>query len=276
VASVLAVGFSLRISERPVRAADQPGAECLACHGDRSSAPTRPGTTTLLYVDGKRFATSVHASFGCTGCHADLEGKEFPHDKPAPVKCGTCHGTEQEQHARSLHGKAVARGDALAPRCVTCHGNHDIMPVKDPRSAVAPLKVPFRLRQCHREGTAVSDGVVPFPNTTFWRTTPRASTGRRFSRRDWRGGQLRLLPHPAHNILPHTDPASSINRNNIAATCTKCHSKIEEVHRKTIRGELWEKQANVLPACVTATSRTRSATFSIPRYGRCRLHALPR
>ncbi len=56
--------------------------------------------------------------------------------------------------------------------------------------------------------------------------------------------------HTAHSILPHTDPNSSINRRNIAATCTKCHANIELVHRKTIRGELWEKQANTLPACV--------------------------
>ena len=56
--------------------------------------------------------------------------------------------------------------------------------------------------------------------------------------------------HTAHLILPHTDPASSINRRNIAATCTKCHTQIEVVHRKIIRGALWEKEANVLPACV--------------------------
>ncbi|MGA3089522.1 MAG: cytochrome c3 family protein [Terriglobales bacterium] len=248
VASVLAVGFSLRISERPVRAADQPGAECLACHGDRSSAPTRPGTTTLLYVDGKRFATSVHASFGCTGCHADLEGKEFPHDKPAPVKCGTCHGTEQEQHARSLHGKAVAHGDALAPRCVTCHGNHDIMPVKDPRSSVAPLKVPFVCGQCHREGTAVSRN-RPIPQDNILENYSESIHGEALLKKGLAVAPNCATCHTPHLILPHTDPASSINRKNIAATCTKCHSQIEIVHRKTIRGELWEKQANVLPAC---------------------------
>ena len=49
--------------------------------------------------------------------------------------------------------------------------------------------------------------------------------------------------HTAHSILPHTDPNSSIARRNIAATCTKCHAQIEAVHRKTIRGELWEKKS---------------------------------
>ena len=156
VATLLASVFSLLLSERPARAADQPGAECLACHGDKSTTTTRAGKTVSLYVDGKKFATSVHGSLGCTGCHADLEGKDFPHEKPARVNCGTCHTTEQEQHARSLHGKAIARGDTLAPHCVNCHGNHDIVPVKDPRSAVAPLKVPFVCGQCHREGTTVS------------------------------------------------------------------------------------------------------------------------
>ena len=34
------------------------------------------------------------------------------------------------------------------------------------------------------------------------------------------------------------------------ATCTKCHAQIEDVHRKVIKGELWEKEAHVLPACV--------------------------
>jgi hypothetical protein len=56
--------------------------------------------------------------------------------------------------------------------------------------------------------------------------------------------------HTAHQVLPHTDPASTIARRNIAATCTRCHAQIEAVHRKVIRGELWEKEAHVLPACV--------------------------
>ena len=30
----------------------------------------------------------------------------------------------------------------------------------------------------------------------------------------------------------------------------KCHAKIEDVHRQVIRGELWEKQPHMIPACV--------------------------
>jgi len=251
-AVLLAIVFSFALSEGPARATqakgEQPGAECLACHGDKSTTTTRAGKTVSLYVDGKKFATSVHASFGCTGCHADLEGKDLPHEKPARVQCGTCHSGEQELYAKSLHGKAIARGDPLAPRCVNCHGNHDIYPVKDPRSAVAPLKVPFVCGECHREGTPVSRNRT-IPQDNILGNYSESLHGEALLKKGLAVAPNCATCHTAHSILPHTDPASSINRKNIASTCTKCHSQIETVHRKIIRGELWEKQANVLPSC---------------------------
>src|SRR5271157_853913 len=254
VATLLATVFSLPFSEGPGRAArpdtEQPGAQCLACHGDKSMSTTRGGKTVSLFVDGKRFAASVHAGFGCTGCHAVLEGKELPHETPlARVNCGTCHNAEGEQHARSVHGKAIAHGDPLAPRCVNCHGNHEIYPVKDPRSAVAPLKVPFVCGQCHREGTPVQRN-RPIPQDNILENYSESIHGEALLKKGLAVAPNCATCHTPHLILPHTDPASSIARRNIAATCTKCHSLIEAVHRKIIRGELWEKEANVLPACV--------------------------
>ena len=86
---------------------------CLACHCDKGMTTKRGPQTVSLFVDGKKFAGSIHGGLSCTGCHADLEGKDFPHPKPAKVQCGTCHDSEAKQHANSLHGKAVARGPAL-------------------------------------------------------------------------------------------------------------------------------------------------------------------
>lgn len=254
VATLLVTGFSLLSSECPGRAAvpetDQPGAECLACHGDKGMSTTRNGKTVSLYVDGKKFASSIHGGLGCTGCHADLEGKELPHEVPVGrVNCGTCHSTEQEQYVRSLHGKAIAHGDPLAPRCVNCHGNHDIWPVRDPRSAVAPLKVPFVCGQCHREGTPVQRN-RPIPQSNILENYSESIHGEALLKKGLSVAPNCATCHTPHLILPHTDPASSIARRNIAATCTKCHSQIEAVHRKIIRGELWQKEANVLPACV--------------------------
>jgi len=55
--------------------------------------------------------------------------------------------------------------------------------------------------------------------------------------------------HTGHNVLPHTDPRSTIHRDNVVATCMRCHGLIEEVHRKRIAGELWEP-TGVVPICV--------------------------
>lgn len=223
---------------------------CQACHGERNLTTDRGGGRVSLFVDAKEFSASVHGPLGCTGCHADLAGAEMPHEVPvARVDCASCHPEEGEQHARSLHGRAVARGDPLAPRCADCHGEHDILPVESPRSAVAPLRVPFVCGQCHREGTPVQRN----------RRIHQANILENYSESIHGEGLLRkgliVAPtcascHTAHLILPHTDAASSIARRNIAATCTKCHAEIEAVHRKVVKGELWEKEAHVLPACV--------------------------
>jgi hypothetical protein len=222
---------------------------CLGCHSDKSLT-TKHGTRTVsLFVENKRFTSSVHGSLSCTNCHADLEGAEFPHPTPKKVTCGTCHASEQEQHSKSLHGRALARGDTLAPRCVDCHGNHGILPVKDGKSPVSPLQVPGLCGRCHREGTAVqTDRNIPQHN--ILENYSESIHGEGLMKKGLIVAANCASCHTAHFILPHTDPRSSIARRNIAATCTKCHAQIESVHRKTIRGELWEKEANVLPACV--------------------------
>jgi uncharacterized protein with PIN domain len=236
------------LAVQPARA--QENSDCLGCHSDKTLTGIRGGKTFSIFVDEKKFGTSAHNSLTCVSCHADLSGKEFPHESGlARVDCGTCHDREQKLHAASLHGKAIARGDALAPHCGDCHGEHDIMRAKDPGSPVAPLQIPFLCGKCHREGSPVQ----------LQRTIHQDRILENFSESIHGQGLLKkgliVAPncascHTAHSILPHTDANSSIARRNIATTCTQCHAQIEMVHRKVIRGELWEKQAHALPACI--------------------------
>ena len=234
----------------PEKTFGQENSDCLTCHGDKSLTTTRGVKTVSLFVDEKKFSSSTHGSLTCVSCHADLAGKEMPHDVPLQkVHCGTCHDTEQQLHAESLHGKAVARNDPLAPNCQTCHGNHDIRPVKGPGSAVAPLKVPFVCGRCHQEGTRVQRE-RDIPESRILENYSESIHGEGLLKRGLIVAPNCATCHTPHRILPHTDSRSSIARKNIAATCTKCHAQIETVHLKVIRGELWEKEANVLPACV--------------------------
>ena len=228
----------------------QTAADCLMCHGDKDFTTERNGRTVSLYVAEKPFTGSVHASMDCVGCHADVAGMDGGHDTPLKkVDCGGCHDTESKQHAASLHGRAMKRGDTLAPSCMSCHGKHDIRSPKDPASPVAPLNVPFTCGKCHKEGTAVmrqrnihADHILENYSESIH--------GEGLLKKGLVVAANCSSCHTAHNIRSHSDPASSIARQNIARTCTRCHAMIEAVHRKIIKGELWEKEAHVLPACV--------------------------
>jgi hypothetical protein len=232
------------------RARAQESADCLTCHEDRALTGTKRGKTVSMFVDQKKFAASVHADVPCVACHADLAGKELPHAEDlAPAVCSDCHGTEAALHARSLHGKAAGRGDPLAPRCFDCHGNHGIVKVTDARSPVSPLQVPFLCGKCHQEGGPVARRRAIHQDHIL-ENFSESIHGEGLLKKGLIVSATCASCHTAHSILPHTDPASSIARRNIAATCTKCHAQIEIVHRKVIKGELWEKEAHVLPACV--------------------------
>ena len=88
----------------PARA--QQNADCLACHGEKGFTTERKGRTVSLYVSEKAYAASVHGSVPCVDCHADLAGKELPHETTlAKVDCGACHDGRGE----------AARGVAARP-----------------------------------------------------------------------------------------------------------------------------------------------------------------
>ena len=234
----------------PGRAAAQPNDDCLACHGDKTLTTTRAGKTVSLFVDQAKYEATIHGKRNCVDCHTDLKGKDLPHDATVkPAACGSCHAAEQRQHDESLHGKAISRGDQLAPRCVNCHGNHEILAVADPRSPVQPARIPYLCGQCHSEGTPVQKQ-RQIHQSNIVSNYSESMHGDALMNKGLVVTATCVSCHTAHSILRHTDPKSSIARANIAATCSKCHAQIEAVHRKVIQGQLWEKEAHILPACV--------------------------
>lgn len=228
----------------------QENSDCLGCHEDKTLQGKRNNKTISVFVDEKKLALSVHAGVNCIACHADLKGSDFPHKEDvAKAQCTACHKEENKQYGEGLHGKAFALSDKLAPACQTCHGSHDILPVNDPRSAVAPLKIPYLCGSCHHEGSPVQLQ-YHIPQDSILENYSESIHGEALLKKGLTVAPTCASCHSPHRVLPHTDPRSTIARINIASTCTKCHAAIEIVHRKIIRGELWEKKANVLPVCV--------------------------
>jgi predicted CXXCH cytochrome family protein len=222
--------------------------ECVVCHQPGRPAKRQAGVPPA--VDAAALKASPHAALECTSCHADLAGKEMPHaEKLARVNCGTCHSDQQAQYAESLHGKAARAGDRLAPSCRQCHGDHNILRASNPRSPTSTMEVPRLCGRCHHEGSPVSL-THDIPQHNILSNYTESIHGVGLFQKGLTVTAVCTSCHTSHFVLPHTDPRSSIARANIAKTCARCHAQIENVHRKVIQGELWEKQPHVIPACV--------------------------
>src|ERR1035437_9601263 len=83
--------------------------------------------------------------------------------------------------------------------------------------------------------------------------------------------------HTAHRELPASDERSTVNPNNIAATCAKCHNGIYEKFRASIHSPLVYKGDKPLPHCPDChtshqITRTDSEGFKLAvltQCGRC-------
>jgi len=227
--------------------------DCLACHDDEELTKNRDGRVVSLHIDIDTYEGSIHGENGleCIDCHADLDGfDDWPHeDDLQPVDCAECHDDIAEIYSHSLHGRAVAEGAQLAPRCWSCHGAHDILPADQPGSQVDRFNIPFMCGRCHKEDTPVSE-FYDIPQDSILTHYSLSIHGEGLYQRGLTISAVCIDCHTAHNVRDHTDPASTIHRDNVATTCEQCHGRIEEVHRKVIRGNLWEEEPDKVPVCI--------------------------
>ena len=144
----------------------------------------------------------------------------------------------------------MKRGDPLAPSCASCHGTHDIRAAKDPALAGLAAQGPVHLRQVppgrHGGDAAAQHPPGPHPGELLG-VDPRrgpAQEGPRSSPRTAPPATPPTTSCPTPTPSPRSRAATS-RRPAPSAT-----PRSRTVHRKVIKGELWEKEAHVLPACV--------------------------
>jgi|CZKC01.1.fsa_nt_gi hypothetical protein len=155
---------------------------CLDCHA---------GMDAPLGVSSPDFLGSIHAQKGitCTSCHGgDASSDDYLvsmgtkagyrghiERTQIPALCGKCHSdaaymrgydpslrTDQlSQYATSIHGKLIAKGDSSAAVCTDCHGVHNIVSPKDPRSPVYPTNVAKTCSNCHANAEHMKPYKIP-------------------------------------------------------------------------------------------------------------------
>lgn len=225
--------------------------DCMMCHEDPELEGMLRGTGPMIsmFVDTMVFEKSVHHANSCISCHVDADDEGFPHaENLQPVNCGRCHTRAMEDNIRGIHGQALLMNDPNAPSCKECHGHHDILYYSDPRSRTYKMNIPFLCGRCHREGEVVAR-VYDVSEHNVLENYTQGIHGRGL----FEAGLIVTATcnncHGNHLVLPHTSPNSSISAGRIAGTCMQCHTRIEESHKKVIKGELWEKDPSIIPSC---------------------------
>ena len=235
----------------PLAVSAQTNEDCLMCHEDPDLVMQRNGKRVSVYVKPDALSHSVHKDLDCAFCHEDAAVEEFPHpEKLQPVNCGNCHDDAMAKFDAGAHGQALRLGSIYAPTCAECHGKHDIRKGSDPKAVTYKMNIPILCGKCHREGAPVAR-IYNISEHNILENYSQDIHGVGLFQKGLIVSATCNDCHGNHLILPHTSPNSTISVNNIAKTCMTCHSKIEEVHTKVIRGELWEEKPGAIPACTS-------------------------
>lgn len=153
-----------------------------------------------------------------------------------PATCGQCHEEVTKEYNEGIHGILVARGEAEAPVCTHCHGEHGIMSADDPRSQVSATKLAeATCTPCHQseilnENYGIATGQL--------RDYVDSYHGLKSKSGDTHVANCASC-HGVHRILPSTDSTSTIFVDNLQKTCGECHPGISaEIAKTTIHGQV--------------------------------------
>lgn len=206
-------------------------ATCGTCHGQQNvmsqaGISTQPFHSYKDSIHAKLVASGNEKAAVCTDCHGthDIRPASDPKSPIAkanvPFTCAKCHDAEKTEFMGSIHGQAISKGNMHAPVCTDCHGTHLIKSPSDPTSSVAAENLATNTcAQCH-ESVKMSQefGVVGGRKSSYL-----ASYHGLANERGSRVAANCASCHGVHNILPSSDPRSTINKANLVHTCGKCH-----------------------------------------------------
>ena len=196
--------------------AGTPKPVCGSCHTDQAG-------DYALGVHGQARKKGNEGAPDCGLCHGSAHELLSPGSQAfraaVPDTCGMCHSEVAEQYRASVHGQALAHGVAQAPLCTDCHGEHRILKHTNEASPVNATHIRDTCGSCHgdvrltRKFGLPSDRLVSF-DSSYHGLAAKA------------GSQTVAncaSCHGVHNILPSSDPKSTINPRNLPRTCGQCH-----------------------------------------------------
>ncbi|MCX5820266.1 MAG: cytochrome c3 family protein [Deltaproteobacteria bacterium] len=209
---------------------------CKSCHTDIRSLPAHmtgkerpaPVNCGICHQEVARaFRKNFHylqEDFRCTDCHRGIHalkraGSNF---KLAVIKkCTECH--DRDEYVAFGHGEAILKGNQDSAACSDCHGLHDTRAYQTSRAAYPGEAREFyteKCEACHTDRAMMERSGVDPDDVRKYNETYHHKAGRI-------GYPAQVAGcadcHNRHNNLPKTDIRSSINPQNLIATCRRCH-----------------------------------------------------
>jgi len=216
--------------------ANIPKPECVTCHQDQA-VDYASGVHGLARKSGNEGAPDCALCHG--SAHELLSPKSQAFRAAVPDTCGMCHSEVVEQYRASVHGQALANGITQAPLCTDCHGEHKIIKHTDEASPVNPLHIRDTCGSCHGDVRLTQRFGLPTDRLVSFDSSYHGLAAKAGSQTVANCASC----HGVHNILPSSDPKSTINPKNLPKTCGQCHPgagtrfAISQVHVAEGRGE---------------------------------------
>ncbi|MGA7522924.1 MAG: cytochrome b/b6 domain-containing protein [Acidobacteriaceae bacterium] len=234
---------------------------CLDCHSGASaqthSARTASASCITCHADSaKDVASGAHAALGspndpqtCIACHGTNNVKKAV---AGPQFCATCHATEVEQYRNSIHGRAHDHGNGDVPTCQNCHGSaHTVLAATDPHSPVSKENLPDTCGSCHSNPKLAAKYMfAEVRPVDAWR---QGVHGRAIAQGNLSAASCSDC-HGTHDILPASDPRSKIWKQNVGATCGRCHAAVYTTYASSIHGQAVAKGVLQAATCTDCHS----------------------
>ncbi|HQR44398.1 MAG TPA: cytochrome b/b6 domain-containing protein [Thermoanaerobaculia bacterium] len=168
---------------------------CVDCHGGHAIRPRSDATSTIAHINIDK-------------------------------TCGQCHSGEADAYRTSIHYRALTFGIEDSPTCTGCHGEHSMTTPKDPNSRVSHFRLAHETcGRCHDNPTIIQKyGLNPNVVSTYTDSYHGLATERRSAK-----APTCADCHEAHAVRTVRDPKSSVNKDNVVATCQKCHPKASTI-----------------------------------------------
>ncbi len=150
----------------------------------------------------------------------------------ATESCVICHSDAKTEYESSVHAGTIG--------CTGCHGGdgnvsrldaHDTG--KGYRGKIARADVPALCASCHADPERMRNSGLPVDQFALYQNSEHGTR--------LRGGDTRVAVctdcHGTHHIVSRAEPTSPVARQNVAATCGRCHSDAQLMSTYKLRAD---------------------------------------